>query len=112
MECYTSLEVLELGDNKIGIEGCEGIAKLLANESSSLRVRVVSMANNNISDKGAEISANSLTHNTFETLYLWGNDIAERGSGAFLKLLNDVSLIERGHTSPIILSDLSGLRKR
>ena len=95
LESCTSLEKLFLWSNNIGNEGCRVIAKLLANNSSSLHY--LDLDNNNINDDGAEIIANSLKHNTaLKTLDLDRNDgIRVRGWGSFLKLLNDVSSIER-----------------
>ena len=106
LENYTNLEYLYLTKNKIGVEGCRLIAKLLQNDESCMTK--LSLTSNNVGDEGAELLADSLKCNTSLTdLYLRGNDFGERGFRAFLKLLNDVSSIEGTYNSNYTLTYLS-----
>ena len=105
LQNYTNLERLDLEGNNVGIDGCRTIAKLLQNEDS--RLETLDLASNKIDDDGAEILATSLKHNnTLTRLYLWKNKITERGFCAFLRLLNDVSSIDRTYNSNHALTDL------
>mmetsp|Transcript_3160 Transcript_3160/g.5764 ORF Transcript_3160/g.5764 Transcript_3160/m.5764 type:complete len:510 (+) Transcript_3160:97-1626(+) len=105
LEKYTNLEQLWLMGNNIGKEGCRSIAKLLQNES--LGLRHLYLDSNDIGDEEAEILANALKHNTkLADLSLGNNKIKEKGCRAFLKLLNDVSSIERTYNSKHTLTIL------
>ena len=106
LENFTNLEKLYLRNNNIGNEGCRSIAKLLQKDDS--RLSDLYLSSTDMGDEEAEILANSLKSNaSLETLYLDQiNDIKEQGHRAFLKLLNDVSSIERTYNSNHTLTTL------
>ena len=106
LENYTNLEELHLSNNQIGNEGCRSIAKLLQKEGTHLNL--LNLYSNDLGDEDAETLADSLKYNTSLTdIHLEGNDIKEKGHRAFLKLVNDVSSIERTYNSNHTLKTLS-----
>ena len=109
LENYTNLEELHLRNNQIGREGFRSIANLLEKDSS--RVKYLDLDSTDMCDEDAEVIANSLTYNTSLTdIHLEGSVCSRRdadGHRAFLKLVNDVSSIERTHNSNHTLKTLS-----
>jgi len=84
------LEKLVLSHNSIGREGCVTLSNLLQREGSTLTD--LFLDNTGMGDEEAEILATSLKHNTkLKILSIANNNITERGKGAFLKLLVDAS---------------------
>jgi len=105
LEYYTHLKELHLDGNDIGRDGCMVISKLLQKEDSSLRV--LSLNSTSMGDDEAEILASSLQHNTKLTdLSLLDNQFRVKGCMAFLKLLNDISSIDRTYNSNHSLTSL------
>ena len=86
----TSVTILTI-DN----EGCKSIARgLLKNKNSNLQTLV--LINTGIDDsKALKIAAALRQNTTLISLHLNENSFGERGLLAFLKLLNDVSSIEK-----------------
>lgn len=100
-----NLQDLELYNNNIGRDGCIAISKLLQKEGSTLTR--LGLDSTGVGDEEAEILATSLKHNTkLEHLDLENNSIGERGYGAFLGLLNDISSIESTCASNHTLAEL------
>lgn len=105
LENYTQLTQLFLKHNKIGIEGCRTISKLLQNEETKLEW--LDLENNDIDDEGFEILATSLKHNTaLNTLRLLDNNISGKGLLVLLKILVDVTSIENTYNSNHTLENL------
>jgi len=102
-----NIEYLQLSGTNIGREGCITLANLLQKEASKL-VRL-DLEQTDIDDEGAEILANSLkNNNTLKILLLKGClNINEKGCGALLKLVNDVSSIESTYKSNHTLTDFN-----
>lgn len=98
LERHTTLKILCMRYNQIGIDGCTAIASLLRGEDTSLTE--LDLEYNNINDEGVELIAASLKENiALEILRLENkNDIAEKGHVALLKLVNDVSSIENTYS--------------
>ncbi|KAL7542131.1 hypothetical protein ACHAXR_011546 [Thalassiosira sp. AJA248-18] len=104
LENYTHLGELCLEGNPIGRDGCMVVAKLLKESP----LYELDLGSTNMGDDEAEILATSLKDNTdLETLNLTENNFTKRGYSAFLKLLNNVSSIERTYNSNHTLSDLN-----
>ncbi|KAL7536824.1 hypothetical protein ACHAWF_005571 [Thalassiosira exigua] len=105
LEKYTAMKQLLLGGNEIGLEGCQSIAYLLQSKKSLLIQ--LDLSSNKLGDREGEIIANSLKHNTTLTeLKLDKNPFGEDGCKAFLKLLNNVSSIQRTCSSNHTLREL------
>ena len=106
MENYTNLEERYLRNNKIGVKGCQSIARLLEKDASNLKE--LNLYSNNLGDEEAEIIANSLKCNTsLMDLYLGGNNnFTEKAFNAFSKLLNDVSSMDGTYNSNHTLTKL------
>ena len=93
----TNLQVLYLSDNS-NIDGCESIAELLRRGGSKLKKLYLNRCN--IRDEGAEMIANSLTNNTSLThLELESNNITLKGQLALLRLVNDISSVNKTYNS-------------
>ena len=105
MEKYINLETLYFANYNMGKEGCKSLAKMLQNPRSCLNS--LELDGNDMGGEAAEIIANSLKNNTtLEKLELGGYYLDEVGKRAFLKVLNDVSSIERTYKSNHTLSKL------
>lgn len=93
-----NLSSLSLHGNKIGSNGCKALSYMLKRKVSSLSY--LDLGDNSIGDEGAEILATSLKQNSkLGYLSLDNNNITERGSRSFLKLVNDISSIESTYNS-------------
>ena len=99
-----NLQILNLGSNNIGREGCITISNLLQKEGSKLNH--LYLDDTGIDDEGTEILVAALKHNTkLRTLELEeNNNIKERGCKAILTALVDVSSIENSYDSNNTLS--------
>eukprot|EP00985_Skeletonema_marinoi_P024617 scaffold17243_cov168-Skeletonema_marinoi.AAC.2 len=87
------LTTLRLSDNRINVDVCRGLAKLLQGRNATLST--LWLQNNRIDDDGAGILADALRNNTSLTiLFLKDNLIAIEGAKSFLQLVNDVSSIK------------------
>ena len=96
MDTYTlpNIQRLNLSGNNIGREGCRTILNLLSNFD------YLDLSDTDMGDEEFQLLATSLENNTkLRTFDLRGNDIAERGYKAFLKLIFDVSSIENMYKS-------------
>ena len=92
------LKRINLSNNSIGREGIIVLSNILQQEGSTLTK--LYLESTGIGDESIEILANSLKHNTSLTILgLGGNNIREMGCKAILKLLNDVSSIEKTYNS-------------
>lgn len=110
LEAYNNLpnlHTLNLNCNKIGRGGCVSLASLL--QEGNTRLEWLNLYNTDIDDKGAEVLATSLKHNTtVETLNLRGNsNITKVGHRAFLELLNNMSSIENTYNSNHKLTEIN-----
>jgi len=89
-----NLQNLNLGDNNIGREGCIVISNLLQEEGTTFEDLYLN--NTGMGDEEVELLATSLKRNTkLKVLGLQDNNITEKGCRALLKLLVDVSSIEK-----------------
>jgi len=107
LETYplSNLRELSLSHNTVGREGFIIIANLLQKEDSTL-IRLY-LNTTGMGDDEAEIIATSLKHNNMlQTLYMSGNNIREKGKGAFLKMLTDVLSIENTYNSNHTLTEI------
>ena len=100
LDTYTlpNLHILDLNGNNIGRGGFITISNLLQKEGSTLTW--LDLSSTGMGDNEAEILASSLKHNnTLKNILLIYNNIGEKGLGALLKLLNDVTSIESTYNS-------------
>jgi len=101
LDTYTlsDLQTLNLNGNNIGREGCIILSKLLQKEGTVLEE--LDLNGTGIEDEDVVLIASSLKHNTtLEQLRLKDNNgITERGYGALLKVLVDISSIENTYNS-------------
>ena len=102
-----SLQVLYLSDNgNVGANGCKSIAKLLQRDGSKLKKLYVNRCT--IGDEGAELIAEALANNSVLThLELETNNIYHRGQLALLRVVNNVSDVERTYHSNHVLRLMS-----
>jgi len=92
------LKRINLSHNNIGRKGIIVLSNILQQEGSTLTK--LYLESTGIGDEGIEILATSLKYNTSLTILgLGGNTIREMGCKAILKLLNDVSSIEKTYNS-------------
>ena len=98
MDTYNlpNLETLSLSGNIIGREGCITLSNLLQQEGSTLNC--LYLRDTDIDDQGAEIIAKSLQENT-KLGVLHVSNMTGKGLGVFLKLLVDVSSIDKTYNS-------------
>ena len=89
-----SLTRLHLSRNKISIDGCLEVAKLLQGRDAALKI--LDLDHNQIDDDGVEIMVNTLQQNkSLLWLDLRGNGgISDKGLLMLLKLVGDVSSIK------------------
>ncbi|KAL9188113.1 hypothetical protein ACHAXT_006491 [Thalassiosira profunda] len=100
LEHLDTLEGLRLSNNDIGLEQCIELSGLLRNPNTSLRK--LGLRSSKLCDESIEALAGALKHNsTLKELDLEGSSIrvGERGYLALLRLLNDVSSIDRTYNS-------------
>ena len=88
-----NLRALNLNSNTLDFDGVQLIAQLL--ERSNSKLEQLCLENNGIDDDGAEFLAVALLKNTtLLRLEMDRNSIGERGSSAFMHLVNDTRSIE------------------
>ena len=96
---YRMLEELDLFGNRIGNNGCDAIATLLADPNCNLQNLYLGQ-NNIINNESATTIANSLTNNKqLQQLYLYGNQIDQSIEDTFSNILCNTSSINSIYSS-------------
>ena len=81
VETHAGLEVLDVGGNQIGDDGCAAIAKAIHRSAKTSKLIEIHLDHNQITDVGAELLLRAMTarreaNNPMRTLWINGNDIS------------------------------------